>query len=214
MDEPPKLLLFSKLTKKSYFLIQNLIQFSGYFSLPVMRFRKFYFSYKSDESEFGINGKGTGGTVSGWQSSGFESEAKYLYLNELNLIFGFSRWTMLTTVSASNTTELIIVNTIFGKLLFVLSAFVGIGGLDGTQNDSRKEINYSLIRIVCNPFWCCQGPVVTLRLLIFFTLKNQIGSRVMWIRLYTSSTVYANHSFTNIKMIHYLEHPAIVGESW
>ena len=122
---------------------------------PVISFRKFYFSYKSDVSEFGINGKGTGGIVSGWQSSGFESEAKYLYLNELNLIFSFSRCTILTIVSASNTTELIIVSMIFGILRLVLSAFVGIGGLDGTQNDSRKQINYSLNRIICNPFWCC-----------------------------------------------------------
>ena len=131
--------------------------------------------------EFGINGKGTGGTVSGWQSSGFESEAKYLYLNALNLIFSFSRWTILTIVSASNTTELIIVNMIFGKLRLFLSAFDGIAGLDGTQNDSRKEINYSLIRIIRFTFWCSHPSRSH-----FFTLKNQKRSRVLWIWLYVS----------------------------
>ena len=69
-----------------------------------------------------------------------------MYLNALNLILSFSRWTILTIVSASNTTELIIVNMIFGKLRFLLTAFDGIGGLNGTQNDSRTEYNYSLIR--------------------------------------------------------------------
>ena len=124
-------------------------------------------------SEFDINGNGTGGTVSSWPSSGFESEAKYLYLNELNLIFSFSRWKIPIIVTASSTTELIDANMIFGVLL-VVSAYGGIGvcavGINGTQNDSRTE-NFIPIRIIRN------------RLDL---VKNQNGSRVMWIRLYMS----------------------------
>ena len=90
--------------------------------------------YKSDVSEFRINGNGTGGIVSGWLSSGFESEAKYLYLNELNLILSFSRWTIIAMVTASNTTELIDPNMILSVSRLVVSAFGGIGvcGTNGT----------------------------------------------------------------------------------
>ena len=65
MEEPPEFTLIFKISEKKLFLSQNCIQFSGYFLITVIQFQNFYFSYKSDVSEFGINGKGTGGTVSG-----------------------------------------------------------------------------------------------------------------------------------------------------
>ena len=89
-----------------------------------------------------------------------------MYLNELNLIFSFSRWKIPIIVTASSTTELIDANMIFGVLL-VVSAYGGIGvcavGINGTQNDSRTE-NFIPIRIIRN------------RLDL---VKNQNGSRVM-----------------------------------
>ena len=85
-------------------------------------------------SEFGINGRGTGGTGSGWQSSVFESDAKYLYLNALNLIFSFSKWIITNIVSPSNTTEPIDANMIF-NVLPLLASTIGISVVwtnDGT----------------------------------------------------------------------------------
>ena len=65
MDEPPEFTLIFKISEKELFFNPKFHSISGYFLLPVIKFQKFYFSYKSDVSEFGINGKGTGGTVSG-----------------------------------------------------------------------------------------------------------------------------------------------------
>ena len=57
-----------------------------------------------------------------------------MYLNELNLIFSFSRWRILAIVMASNTTELIDANMIVG-VLYLVSAFGGIRvcGTNGTK---------------------------------------------------------------------------------
>ena len=104
-------------------------------------FGRNFISYKSDVSEFGINGRGTGGTASGWQLSVFESDAKYLYLNALNLIFSFSQRIITNIVSPSKTTEPIDANMIFNVVPFVAST-IGISVVwtnDGTENDSKDS---------------------------------------------------------------------------